>query len=281
MGVRVLAADDDPSVLELLRAILLPYAASVDLARSGAEALRLLGERSYDLVVTDLQMPDVDGLKVLDVARRLRPAAVRVLVSGDTAALAAADAGGDSRIEKPFDAVRLGAIAAAADRRARLLDELRRRHADARDAVFVKDAEGRYLLMNAAGAALLGRTPEQVVGHSDAEIFDTPTLVEEVRAADEQVLRTGRPFFYCNTHRVTGRARTDLSAKFAAEPALIAGLSQDVTPILRRGRARAIADVVRAIEEFAALVAPGATVERAEVERCLQLSAERRPDARR
>jgi hypothetical protein len=75
--------------------------------------------------------------------------------------------------------------------------------------------------------------------------------------------------------------RTDLSAKFAVEPAIIAALSQDVTAILRRGRARTAADVVSAIEEFAALVAPGATIDRAEVERCLQLSGERRPDARR
>jgi len=281
MGVRVLAADDDPSVLELLSAILSPHTASVDLARGGAEALRLLGERAYDLVVSDLQMPDVDGLKVLDVARRLQPAAVRVLVSGDAAALASADAGGDARLGKPFDAARLGALAATAERRAGLLDELRRRYADARDTVFVKDADGQYLFMNPAGAALLGRTPAQVVGHADAEIFDTPTLVEEVRAADQQVLRAGRPFFYCNTHRVTGRVVTDLSAKFAAEPTLIAALSQDVTPILRRGRARTVAAVVLAIEEFATLVAPGATVDRAELERCLQLSAERRPDARR
>jgi two-component system CheB/CheR fusion protein len=58
------------------------------------------------------------------------------------------------------------------------------------DAIFVKDADGRYVMMNAAGAAIVGRKVEDVVGRDDAAIFDADTAAR-VMAADRQILRTG------------------------------------------------------------------------------------------
>ena len=43
------------------------------------------------------------------------------------------------------------------------------------DAVFVKDLQGRYLMMNSAGAGFLGRSVEEVLGKNDAELF-TPEI---------------------------------------------------------------------------------------------------------
>jgi len=58
------------------------------------------------------------------------------------------------------------------------------------DAVFVKDLHGRYLLMNAAGAAILGRTVEGVIGQDDWMLFgrDAAALIVE---HDRQVLASG------------------------------------------------------------------------------------------
>ena len=58
---RVLAVDDDPSVLRWLAAILSSADLAVDHCGSAAEAQSLLGERSYSLVITDLQMPGASG----------------------------------------------------------------------------------------------------------------------------------------------------------------------------------------------------------------------------
>lgn len=60
------------------------------------------------------------------------------------------------------------------------------------DAIFVKDASGRYVMVNAAGAAMVGKTIEQVLGHDDTEIFDAETAAR-VMAADRAVMLTGMP----------------------------------------------------------------------------------------
>lgn len=60
------------------------------------------------------------------------------------------------------------------------------------DAIFVKDASGRYVMVNAAGAAMVGKTIEQILGHDDIEIFDAETAAR-VMAADREVMLTGMP----------------------------------------------------------------------------------------
>jgi DNA-binding NtrC family response regulator len=62
---RILIVDDDPGFRNLLETILVGEGYGVDSAGSVAEALRAGGRRKYDLVVTDLKLPDGDGLEVL------------------------------------------------------------------------------------------------------------------------------------------------------------------------------------------------------------------------
>lgn len=70
------------------------------------------------------------------------------------------------------------------------------------DAMWLKDQQGVYLLCNAAAAKLIGLSPEQVVGHTDAQIqFDT-SLVALARSIDQEVMRTGR--LYRAEERVVG-----------------------------------------------------------------------------
>lgn len=67
---RVLIADDDPGVCEVLRAQLALADIEAETARDGRQALRLLCERTvarrpYDVIILDLVMPDIDGWQVL------------------------------------------------------------------------------------------------------------------------------------------------------------------------------------------------------------------------
>jgi len=59
------------------------------------------------------------------------------------------------------------------------------------DAVYAKDAGGRYLLINSAGAAFLGRDPGEVLGRRDEELLPAESA-REIRATDEAVMREGR-----------------------------------------------------------------------------------------
>ncbi len=66
---RILAVDDQPAKLQLLRRILVPAGFDVVEARSGAEALTIAKESAPDLVLLDMHLPDMHGLEVL---RRFR-----------------------------------------------------------------------------------------------------------------------------------------------------------------------------------------------------------------
>ena len=60
------------------------------------------------------------------------------------------------------------------------------------DAIFVKNQGGQYVMINAAGARIVGRAIEQIIGHDDNDLFDPPTAAR-VMAADREILRTGQP----------------------------------------------------------------------------------------
>ncbi len=66
---KVLAVDDDPAALDLVRAALEPEGFEVHTTTSALTALDMLHERSFDLVVSDVIMPELDGF---ELARRIR-----------------------------------------------------------------------------------------------------------------------------------------------------------------------------------------------------------------
>jgi len=80
------------------------------------------------------------------------------------------------------------------------------------DSVFVKDLQGRYLMINSAGAQLLGRTAEEVIGKDDAQLF-TPKNGREIMAADQKVVESGKTQTYEELGVSAGVARTYLSTK--------------------------------------------------------------------
>lgn len=63
------------------------------------------------------------------------------------------------------------------------------------DGVWVKDRNGRYLMINSAGARSVNRPPEEVIGKDDTEIFDHETA-RKVREDDRTVMETGEAFVF-------------------------------------------------------------------------------------
>jgi PleD family two-component response regulator len=66
---RLLFVDDDPILREFARVNLASASASVDVAQDGVEALEMLRRDRYDLVLTDLEMPRMDGFELLAAIR--------------------------------------------------------------------------------------------------------------------------------------------------------------------------------------------------------------------
>ena len=79
---KILVVDDEPAVLMTVRALLQLEGYEVDAAPGGAAALEAVRRTHYDLVLTDLKMPEVDGLAVLAEVRDRSPHTVTVVMTG-------------------------------------------------------------------------------------------------------------------------------------------------------------------------------------------------------
>ena len=103
----------------------------------------------------------------------------------------------------------------------------------AQDAIFIKDLEGRYLMVNEACARLFGRTEAAVAGRKDAELLD-PADVERVVASDVRVRETAQPHAYEETLTFHGEQRTFNTVKVPHRDATgavigIIGVARDIT----------------------------------------------------
>src|SRR5512146_161581 len=81
-AAKILIVDDEPGVLLTSRAILQQEGYDVESAANGSEAVEAIRQRHYDLVLTDLKMPVVDGLGVLAEVRKRSPLTVTVMMTG-------------------------------------------------------------------------------------------------------------------------------------------------------------------------------------------------------
>ena len=114
---RVLVVDDEASIRDLLAKTLALGEYEVDLAPDGRTALERLRIIPYDLVITDLKMPGVDGLAVIREARRLNPEIPVIIITGfptEASAIEAVNLGVSGYLTKPFRIPRVLAAAAKA-----------------------------------------------------------------------------------------------------------------------------------------------------------------------
>src|SRR5579883_1288451 len=81
---RILFVDDEPKVLEALERLLRPQRREWEMAfaASGPEALQLLASRPFDVIVTDMRMPEMDGAQLLEEVQKRYPEVVRLVLSG-------------------------------------------------------------------------------------------------------------------------------------------------------------------------------------------------------
>ncbi|HEX4823573.1 MAG TPA: ATP-binding protein [Candidatus Polarisedimenticolaceae bacterium] len=103
---KILVVDDEPEVAAVVRDVLESAGHAVDTAISGVDALQMLDVSPYDLVFTDLGMPDMSGWEVAEKINEVKPGTPVALVTGWGTALDEGDArkkGVTAVVHKPFE----------------------------------------------------------------------------------------------------------------------------------------------------------------------------------
>ncbi|MDO9565948.1 MAG: sigma-54 dependent transcriptional regulator [Candidatus Desulfaltia sp.] len=142
---KILVVDDDQGMREFLEILLVREGYEVTSASGGKEALGLCKKHKFDLAITDLKMPKVDGIDVLKTIKEISPETMVILItayaSGETA-VAAMKEGAYDYLEKNFDVEDLKAV---------IKDALSKKDIKEEDAVFMKDVEDGLSFGNMIG----------------------------------------------------------------------------------------------------------------------------------
>jgi len=102
---RILVIDDEEIVRISCKKCLNPEGYDVNVAENGLEGLRLAEANHYDLILTDLKMPDMDGMEFLSKVKEMQPEAKVIMITGYSTvehAVKAIRLGAYNYIEKPF-----------------------------------------------------------------------------------------------------------------------------------------------------------------------------------
>lgn len=120
---QILVIDDEPEVLAVMVDVLQQEGYSLRSTSDSREASKLLEETVFDVIVSDIMMPHLSGLQLLEMAKRQNPDVQVVFVTGYSTrevALEALNKGASSFIEKPFQTHQLVAAVREALWRRRL-----------------------------------------------------------------------------------------------------------------------------------------------------------------
>ena len=102
---KALVIDDEQIVLESVRKILQEENYAVDVSLTGRQGLDWTLQRQYDIVLTDIRMPDISGMRVLRDIKRAKPSLPVVMITGYATVKSAVQAmklGATDYLEKPF-----------------------------------------------------------------------------------------------------------------------------------------------------------------------------------
>ena len=98
----VLIVDDDPQIPRLVRAMLGPHNVNVLAAPLPSDALRMWGEETVDVLISDVSMPEMDGNKLAERVLKLHPRVSVLLISGEVNEAPAVKGRRVRFLKKPF-----------------------------------------------------------------------------------------------------------------------------------------------------------------------------------
>lgn len=170
-AARLLVVDDEPNMRGVLAKALKARGYSVDTAENGEEGLAKFKNRSFDVVITDLKMPDMDGIGLLERLKEIDNAVSVIIITGYSSiesAIQAIKKGATDYLSKPFE-----------------IDELDLMITKAVEAMKLADKADYYAkLQDSFAEAIIGEARGMI------EVF---TLISQVASSGATVLITGEP----------------------------------------------------------------------------------------
>ncbi|MBI5562167.1 MAG: response regulator [Deltaproteobacteria bacterium] len=84
-GKTVLLAEDEDIVVDVIREVVGPFVASLDIALDGPDALAMIMRRDYDIILLDIKMPRMNGISLFNYVRDLKPRLLEriIIITGD------------------------------------------------------------------------------------------------------------------------------------------------------------------------------------------------------
>ncbi|UCE24871.1 MAG: sigma-54-dependent Fis family transcriptional regulator [Candidatus Zixiibacteriota bacterium] len=201
----ILVVDDKDSMRNMLTETLLEEGYRVDSASTGKKAVDLVRNKSYDLVLTDLKMPDVDGLQVLSEVKEVDSETAVILMTAFGTiedAVAAMKLGAFDFVTKPFDTEHLCVLVNRALENRRLIAE----NTLLRQELFANTGLGNIIGKNEKMVEIC-KLMEKVAG-SDASVLlqgESGTGKELfARAIHTMSLRKNKPYIAINCAAIPG-----------------------------------------------------------------------------
>ncbi|MBT3011690.1 MAG: EAL domain-containing protein [Candidatus Thiodiazotropha sp. (ex Lucina aurantia)] len=192
-NARILIADDEPRARASLKEILRFTGYETTLAECGSEAIDLLNSASFDLILLDLNMPDLHGHKVMEHIDSYRLNCDIIVVSGETTfdhATMALRKGAQDFLRKPYAPDELLRSVANVLERRQLkatnqsiqlrLQESESLHKfivnNSPDMIYLLDHEGRFAFINERVKSLLGYDQKEIIGEHFSKLIHTEDI---------------------------------------------------------------------------------------------------------
>jgi len=190
---RILLVDDEPKMLESSKALLETIGYDIDTAEGGKRAMEKLDASDYDLVLLDMNMPEVNGKQVMAFINERKLKLAVVVVSGETDfdyVTRAFQLGAFDYIKKPFEFDELQHTITHAIRKLELekslyslrkkLERSERLHRfmieSSPDIIFIVDRNGNFAFVNDRAEDLLNYKKDELIGENFSTIVDPEYL---------------------------------------------------------------------------------------------------------
>jgi DNA-binding response OmpR family regulator len=202
--IKVLVADDEKELLDLMVRRLVRLGFEPDIAGDGRAALALIERTEYDLIVTDIYMPGVTGLRLLRQAKERDPHVQVIIVTGSATlenAIEALNEGAFAYLQKPFDHLSVfdNLVSRALDYRRLAMDNLRMAEIQRRRGDLLEDEVTQRLSQLRQRQKelldLLGSLPDGVVVVEEGGrvVLSSPVaekwLARELRSGEQRIQR--------------------------------------------------------------------------------------------
>lgn len=185
----ILITDDDPRMLKSIRDLLSTQGYQIDLALGGQESIEKLSQRSYDLLLLDLKMPDINGHEVMQFINQHEIDITTIVISGETSLEDISQAlrhGAYDYLKKPYIPEELTATVGNAIKKKQLekshhsiqsrLNRSEKLHRfivnNSPDIIFILDKKGNFSFINAQIETMLGFSRKELIGKPFLSLVD-------------------------------------------------------------------------------------------------------------